>query len=30
MTPEQMTALVERHLKAEGAGDVEGVHGHSG
>ena len=25
MTPEQMTALVERHLKAEGAGDVEGA-----
>lgn len=25
MSPEQMTALVERHLKAEGAGDVEGA-----
>jgi integrase len=25
MSPEQMTALVERHMKAEGAGDVEGA-----
>lgn len=25
MNPEQMTALVERHMKAEGAGDVEGA-----
>lgn len=25
MNPEQMIALVERHLKAEGAGDVEGA-----
>jgi steroid delta-isomerase-like uncharacterized protein len=25
MTQEQMIALVERHLKAEGAGDVEGA-----
>lgn len=25
MTPEQMTVLVDRHLKAEGAGDVDGA-----
>ena len=25
MSPEQMIALVERHMKAEGAGDVEGA-----